>query len=187
MPSQGYSTIGLKPDILSRLQNMTNMYYPGMFLPSTLIILMNEVKLDYYTINLHNLRLDLTGHYNSITIRLDVSEWLKENYKELKEKYEQKYHVRCFSRFVSYFLANLFESKLDAQNHVIRLKESDFSWLQEEYTKFKTTGKTIHPVPTFEKFVDVYLSELSSKIKAAREILAMPNLSISAFDSSEKN
>ena len=177
MPSKGYSTIGLKPDILARLHSITDTYYPGMFLPSTLIIIMNEVKRGYYNVNFHNIKLDLSGRYNSITIRSDVNDWLKENYDELKEKYEQKYHVKCFTTFTSYFLANLFESKLDAQNHTINLKESDFEWLREEYVKFKADGKLEYQIPTFEKFADVYLNELFKKIKAAQEILSLTNFS----------
>jgi len=186
VPSQGYSTIGLKPDILLRLQNITNVYFPGMFLPSTLIILMNEVKRGFYSVNLHSLRLDVSGRYNSITIRLDVSDWLRENYKEMSEEYEKKYNIKGFSRFTSYFLANLFESKLDSQNHVIRLKEADFSWLQEEYAKFKANNKGKCPVPTFEKFADVYLNEMSYKIKAAREILTLSNISSNLDFTSKK-
>jgi hypothetical protein len=177
MPGKGFSTIGLKSDLIERLQNITNTYYPGMFLPSTLIIMMNEVKRGYYSISFHNIKLYSTGRYNSITIRLDVADWLKENYKELKEKYEQKYHVKCLSVFTSYFLANLFESKLDAQNHAINLKESDFEWLQEEYMKFKSASKQEYQIPTFEKFADVYLNELFKKIKAAQEILTLTNFS----------
>jgi len=173
VPGNGYSTIGLKPDLLARLQNTTNTYYPGMFFPSTLIIMMNEVKRGYYSVSLHELKLDPSGRYNSITIRLDVADWLKKNYKELKIKYEQKYNVKCFTTFTSYFLANLFESKNDAQNHVIRLKESDFEWLQEEYIKFKDDSKLKYSIPTFEKFVDGYLNELFNKIKAAKEILTL--------------
>ena len=44
MPGKGYSTVGLKPVILNRLQEVTEKNYPGMFLPSTLIIMMNEIK-----------------------------------------------------------------------------------------------------------------------------------------------
>ena len=44
MPGKGYSTVGMKPVITSRLQEATDKSYPGMFLPSTLIIIMNEVK-----------------------------------------------------------------------------------------------------------------------------------------------
>jgi hypothetical protein len=177
MPGKGFSTIGLKSDLMERLQNITNTYYPGMFLPSTLIIMMNEVKRGYYSVSSHNIKLNLSGRYNSITIRLDVADWLKENYNELKEKYEQKYHVKCRSVFTSYFLANLFESKLDNQNYIINLKESDFEWLQEEYLKFKADSKPEYKMPTFEKFADVYLNELFKKIKAAQEILTLTNFS----------
>lgn len=177
MPGKGYSTIGLKPDLLARLHNITNTYYPGMFLPSTLIIMMNEVKRGYYSVNFHNIKLDSSGRYNSITIRLDVDDWLKENYKELKEKYEQKYHVKCFTTFTSYFLANLFESKLDAQNHVIRLRESDFEWLHDEYMKFKSNCKLKSQIPTFEKFADTSINELFKKIKDVNEILTLSEFS----------
>jgi hypothetical protein len=177
VPGKGYSTIGLKPDLLTRLRHITDMYYPGMFLPSTLIIMMNEIKHGYYNVNLHNIKLDLSGRYSSITIRLDVDAWLKESYDELKEKYEEKYRVKCFTKFISYFLANLFESKLDAQNHVIRLKESDFEWLQEEYIKFKSSSKTKYETLTFEKFADVSLNELFKKIKLAMEILTLTDFS----------
>ena len=88
MPGKGYSTIGLKPDLLARLHNITNTYYPGMFLPSTLIIMMNEVKRGYYSVNFHNIKLDSSGRYNSITIRLDVDDWLKENARKAYEKYK---------------------------------------------------------------------------------------------------
>ena len=177
MPGKGFSTIGLKSDVVEKLQNITNTYYPGMFLPSTLIIMMNEVKRGYYSVEFHNLKLNLSGRYNSITIRLDVADWLKENYNELKEKYEQKYHVKSHSIFTSYFLTNLFESKLDSQNHIINLKESDFEWLQEEYLKFKADSKVEYKIPPFEKFADVYLNEFFKKIKTAQEILTLTNFS----------
>ncbi len=47
MPGKGYSTVGMKPAITNRLQEATDLNYPGMFLPSTLIIMMNEVKRGY--------------------------------------------------------------------------------------------------------------------------------------------
>lgn len=97
-----------------------------MFIPSTLIILMNEIKRGYYSVNLYDVKLNLSGRYSAITIRLDIDNWLKENYIQLGEQYAQKYHIKGFTVFTSYFLANLFESKLDAQNHVIRLREFDF-------------------------------------------------------------
>ena len=77
MPAKGYSTIGLKPAILKKLHEITDKSYSGMFLPSTLIIMMNEIKNGSYSVELHNIRLDLSGHYNTITIRLDVQQWLE--------------------------------------------------------------------------------------------------------------
>jgi len=173
LPGKGYATVGLKPAVQTRLQNITDMYYPGMFLPSTLIIMMNEVKRGYYSIEPHNIRVDLSGRYNSITIRSDVHNWLEKNYEELSKEYAEKYKAECFSKFVSYFMINMFESKLDTQNHVIRLKESDFGWLQEEYKKRKTGTANKYDVPTFDRFADLYINELLEKIKAARSILTL--------------
>lgn len=84
-------------------------------------------------------------------------------------------------------MANLFESKLDAQNHVIRLKESNFEWLQEEYSKFKAGNKPEHQAESFAKFADIYLNELSNKIKVAKEILTMPNFTSLNSQNTEKN
>lgn len=172
MPGKGYATIGLKPSIFTELKNLTNTYYPGMFLPSTLIIMMNEIKLGYYSVDSHNIRIDLSGRYNSITIRSDVKEWLEERYEGLSEMYEEKYGVKCFSRFVSYYLINMFESKINAQNHVIRLKQSDFEWLHEEYKKQQKT-RTKYDISSFERFADIYLNELLEKVKTAKKILTV--------------
>ena len=87
MPGKGYSTIGVKPAVMQKLQQVTDRNYLGMFLPSTLIIMMNEVRAGRYTIRTHKLRLDLTGRYNTITIRSDIKEWLKSSYEENKEEY----------------------------------------------------------------------------------------------------
>ena len=172
MPGKGYATIGLKPTIFTELKNLTDTYYPGMFLPSTLIIMMNEIKLGYYSVDSHNIHIDLSGRYNSITIRSDVKEWLEEKYEELSHRYEEKYGVKCFSRFASYYFINMFESKINAQNHVIRLKQSDFEWLREEYKKRQKT-KTKYDIASFERFADVYLNELLEKVKTAKEILTV--------------
>ena len=85
MPSRGYETIGLKPAILQRLQVATDEHYPGMFLPSALIIMMNEIKRGQYTVDMHNLKIDFSGRYSSLTLRSDVKEWLVENHKSLKD------------------------------------------------------------------------------------------------------
>ncbi len=53
-----------------------------MFLPSTLIIIMNEIKRGYYSVESHKIKLDLSGRYNTITIRSDVKEWLVENHEK---------------------------------------------------------------------------------------------------------
>ena len=173
MPGKGYSTIGLKPSILSLLESLTNTFYPGMFLPSTLIILMNEVKQGHYSVETHKITVDLTGRYNTLTIRSDVKEWLEDNHMQLAEEYEARYKIKCFAHFVGYFLANLFESKFDSQRNVIRLKESDFDWLQKEYQKYCRTSKNKSGRISFERFADYYINELLQKIKAAKKILTV--------------
>ena len=111
MPGKGYSTVGMKPVITNRLQEATDKSYPGMFLPSTLIIIMNEIKKGYYSVDTHNIKLDLSGRYNTITIRSDVKDWLEENHEKFGKEYEEKYGVKCFTKFVSYFIVNMLESK----------------------------------------------------------------------------
>jgi hypothetical protein len=170
MPSKGYATVGLKPSIINRLQDITDKNYPGMFLPSTLIMMMNEVKKGYYAVESHNIKLDLTGHYNTITIRSDIQEWLEKNQEKLGEEYEKKYRAKCFTKFVSYFIVNLLESKYEANNRSINLKESDFIYLQKEYQRHKEFS---HEGLGFEKFVDDYINELFGKIKASKEILTI--------------
>ncbi len=173
MPAKGYATIGLKPAILKKLHEVTDKSYPGMFLPSTLIIMMNEIKNGSYSVELHNIRLDLSGHYNTITIRLDVQQWLEENHKKLSAEYEERYRIKSFTKFVSYFIINALESKLNSQNHTINLKESDYEWLQKEYNKHKEGITDFQEVPSFDKFADIYINNLFEKIKAAKKILTI--------------
>jgi|SRR3989344_2898916 len=170
MPSQGYSTIGLKPSVISELQRITDQYYPGMFLPSTLIITMNEVKRGYYTPEIYNIKVDLSGRYNTLTIRADVKDWLEENYRNLFDLYAKKYGIDNFAQFVSYFIVNLFQSKLESQDQVIRLKASDFKWLIQEYKKLKKQNGV---ETTFDQFADVFLRELLDKINQAKKILSI--------------
>ncbi|HEX2557562.1 MAG TPA: hypothetical protein VHK86_04510 [Nitrososphaera sp.] len=172
MPSQGYATIGLKPAILTRLQKDTNEFYPGMFLPSALIIMMNEVKRGFYSVEMHNMRVDFSGRYTSLTIRSDVKVWLEENYEKLKEDYDRKYKANSFTHFAAIFMLNVFESKAAAQNNIVRLKEADFRWLVEEYGKRKQEYKAKYGVQTFEQFADVFLKELLEKVNAAKKILS---------------
>ena len=121
MPAKGYSTIGMKPAVIAKLQEVTDKNYLGMFLPSTIIIMMNEIKAERYQVHSHKLRLDLTGRYNSITVRSDVREWLHANYALLSEEYHDKYRINCFTKFVSYFLVNMIESKNDTQDNILNL------------------------------------------------------------------
>ena len=172
MPGKGYSTIGVKPSVMERLQQITDKNYPGMFLPSTLIIMMNEVKAERYTIHVHKLRLDLTGRYNTITIRSDIKEWLKSNYEENKEEYLELYNVKCFTRFVSYFIVNMIESKNDLENNALKMNEGDFKLLHDEYKKRrKTTAK--YRTVNFEQFVDGFVSEIIEKVRIARKVLTV--------------
>jgi len=172
MPGKGYSTIGVKPSVMERLQQITDKNYPGMFLPSTLIIMMNEVKAERYTIHVHKLRLDLTGRYNTITIRSDIKEWLKSNYEDNKEEYLELYNVKCFTRFVSYFIVNMIESKNDLENNALKMNEGDFKLLHDEYKKRrKTTAK--YRTVNFEQFVDGFVSEIIEKVRTARKVLTV--------------
>ena len=173
MPSQGYATIGLKPAILAKLQKDTDEFYPGMFLPSALIIMMNEIKRGYYSVEMHNINADFSGVYTSLTIRSDVKYWLEENYENLKEEYDTKYKTNSYTQFAGIFMLNIFESKAAAQNNIIRLKEADFRWLVEEFGKRKQEYKAKYGVYTFEQFADVFLKELLDRLNAAKKILAI--------------
>jgi tRNA(Met) C34 N-acetyltransferase TmcA len=173
VPSQGYATIGLKPAILARLQKHTDEFYPGMFLPSALIIMMNEVKRGFYSVEMHNIRADFSGRYTSLTIRSDVKAWVGENYEKMNDDYDRKYKANSFTQFAGAFMLNTFESRAAAQDNVIRIKEADFRWLGEEYEKRKQEYRAKYGVQTFEQFADVFLKELLEKVNAAKKILTI--------------
>ena len=173
MPGQGYSTIGLKPSIVQKLHDITDEYFPGMFIPSTLIIMMNEVKRGYFSIDMYDIKVDLGGRYNSITIRSDVKDWLEENYENFKNEYAKKYNIKSYAQFLSYFLLNMMESKSEAQNHVIKLKASDFKWLIEEYKKKQESSNKDKNSQTFESFSNEFLKELLDKVNEAKKILTI--------------
>ena len=173
MPSQGYVTIGLKPTIFKRLQKATDEFFPGMFLPSALIIMMNEIKRNDYSMKMHNMDLDFSGKSTSLTLRSDIKEWLEENYNNLNEKYNKKYGSTSFTQFASLFLINVFESKADSRNYNINLKESDYVWLKHEYKKRKQEYKVKYGVNTFERFSDVFLKEIFTRLNSAKEILTL--------------
>jgi hypothetical protein len=173
VPSQGYATIGLKPAILTRLQKDTDEFYPGMFLPSALIIMMNEVKRGFYSVEMQNIKADFSGRYTSLTIRSDIKAWLEENYEKVNDDYDRKYKANSFTLFAGVFMLNMFESKAAAQGNVVRIKEADFRWLAEEYEKRKMEYREKHGVRTFEQFADVFLKELLEKVNAAKKLLTM--------------
>src|SRR5713101_2596548 len=106
VPSKGYATIGLKPAILNRLEKATDEFYPGMFLPSALIIMMNEIKRGYYSVGMHHTTVDFTGRYTSLTIRSDVKTWLEENYDKFKDDYSLRYKASSFTHFSGIFMLN---------------------------------------------------------------------------------
>ena len=82
------------------------------------------------------------------------------------------YNVKCFTRFVSYFLVNLIESKNDLENNALKMNESDFKWLRDEYKKRrKTTAK--YKTVNFEQFVDGFISEIIEKVRTARAVLTV--------------
>jgi hypothetical protein len=171
LPSKGYATIGLKPTTFAKLQMYTDEYYPGMFLPSALIIMMNEIKRRYYSIEMHNFKIDFSGAYTSLTMRSDVKTWLKENYENYKESYTIKYKTRNFTQFAGIFMLNMFESKANAQRYFIRLKEADFLWLEEEYKKRMTEYKEKYGIYNFDQFADHFIKEIFNKLDSAKKIL----------------
>jgi len=171
VPGHGYATIGLKPAILAKLQKVSDEYYPGMFLPSALIIMMNEIKRGYYIVDMCNIKEDFGGRYTSLTVRSDVKGWIDENYENLKEEYNRKYRASSFTQFASYFILNMFESKTKMQNFVVKIKESDYRWLEEEYQKRKQEYKTRYSIYTFEQFADFFLKELLGRVNEAKKAL----------------
>ena len=157
---------------MEKLQQVTDRNYLGMFLPSTLIIMMNEVRAGRYAVNTHRLRLDLSGRYNTITIRSDIKEWLKENYEEQKEEYFRNYGVKCFTKFVSYFLVNMIESKNDLHENALKMNETDFKLLRDEFKKLRKTNQKYKKLD-FEQFVDEFVSDMIQRVKTAREVLTV--------------
>lgn len=171
MPTQGYATIGLKPAIFAKLQKLTDEYYPGMFLPSALIIIMNEIKRGFYSVEMYPIKIDFSGEYTSLTIRADVKIWLKENYERLKEEYKEKYQINNFTQFASLFMLNMFESKSKTNRYIVKLKESDYLWLEEEYKKRMHEYKEKYGIYNFDKFTDHFIKDIFDKLNKAKNIL----------------
>lgn len=135
--------------------------------------MMNEIKREYYEVGMHNIKIDFSGRYTSLTVRSDVKIWFEENYKILKEKYEKKYKANNFTKFASIFMLNIFESKAVSQNNIIKLKEADFNWLKSEYSQRKKEYESKYGVRTFEQFADMFLKELLERINSAKKILSL--------------
>ena len=156
MPREGYTTIDIKPATSKKLQKMTELMQTA-FVPTTLIMLMNEIRNEKYDIRLYRFSSELPGNYTSLTIRVDVTDWLWEKFREFGKEYEKKYNVKHFTKFVNYFILNVIESKIDYENKSINLIDSNFNWLQKEYQKHEMNL-------TFENFANVYLNNLFSDI-----------------------
>lgn len=165
MPKKGFFSISVKPVTIKKLQKLTDTIHT-MFVPTTLVMMMNEIKSGNYAIHSHKLSLDLSGSYVVITIRADVYEWLERNFETFAEEYEKKYHVKQFrfTKFVNYFILNILESKYDSQIQTIDLDDSNFNWLKKEYQNQKKNLQDI----SFEDFTNIYLGDLFSKISKER-------------------
>ncbi|HSF49780.1 MAG TPA: hypothetical protein VLA74_03390 [Nitrososphaeraceae archaeon] len=169
LPTKGYATVGIKPAILLKLEKDTDEYYPGMFLPSALIIIMNEIKRGFYSVETNHLKIDYSGRYTSLTIRADVKTWLKENYEFHKEEYTQKYKTRNFTQFASFFMLNMFKSKSKSHKYVVNIKESDFLWLQEEYKKKNEEYREKYSVYNFDQFADLFIKDIFEKLNQTKK------------------
>ena len=165
MPKKGFFSISVKPVTIKKLQKLTDTIH-SVFVPTTLIMMMNEIESGNYSIHSHKLSLDLSGTYVVITIRADVYEWLEKNFEKFAGEYEKKYQVKRFkfTKFVNYFILNMLESKYDSQSQTIDLDDSNFGWLQREYQKQK---KNLQDV-SFEDFTNIYIHDLFTKIEKER-------------------
>ena len=61
--------------------------------------------------------------------------------------------------------------KLKTNKFIIKLKEADFLWLEEEYDKRKEDYKKQFGTIDFDKFADLFIKELFEKINQAKKIL----------------
>ena len=68
-------------------------------------------------------------------------------------------------------MLNMFESKANEQNYIVKLRESDFRWLVDEYEKRKKEYDTKFRTRTFEQFADKFIKELFEKLDTAKKIL----------------
>jgi hypothetical protein len=67
----------------------------------------------------------------------------------------------------------MFESKTDTHRYLIKLKESDFLWLEDEYEKRKEEYKKKFGIYGFDKFADIFIKEIFERINSAKKILTI--------------
>ncbi len=84
-----------------------------------------------------------------------------------------KYKLRNFTQFAGIFMINMFESKADTNRYLVKLKESDFLWLEEEYAKRKEEYRKKFGIYSFDKFADLFIKEIFEKINSAKKILTI--------------
>lgn len=66
-------------------------------------------------------------------------------------------------------MINMFESKTDAHRYIVKLKESDFPWLEQEYARRKEEYRKKFGVNSFEKFADVFIKDIFEKLNSAKK------------------
>ena len=84
-----------------------------------------------------------------------------------------KYKLKNFTQFAGIFMINVFESKAKTNKFIVRLKEADFLWLEDEYNKRKEEYKKQFGTIDFDKFADLFIKELFEKLNQAKKILTM--------------
>jgi len=98
---------------------------------------------------------------------------VEQNYEIHKEEYMKKYKLKNFTQFAGIFMINVFESKAKTNRFIVRLKEADFLWLEDEYDKRKEEYRKQFGTIDFDKFADLFIKELFEKLNQAKKILTM--------------
>ncbi len=63
--------------------------------------------------------------------------------------------------------------KTKTNKFLVRLKEADFLWLEDEYNKRKEEYKKQFGTIDFDKFADLFIKELFERLNQAKKILTM--------------
>ena len=66
----------------------------------------------------------------------------------------------------------MIESKNDLHENALKMKETEFKWLKEEFKKQRRVNKKYKKLD-FEQFVDEFVSDMVNKVKTAREVLTV--------------